>query len=117
MIPDPTPTVSLRQADIPALLAAYRITAYPVAVRTLRETLGGGFADQEKHPYTWTVYFLVDGQWAQVQSARGLRREWSSLDRLEKWLRSLGFHSLWVKNEIEPTDDADDGPQDGPSLK
>jgi len=115
--PAPAPIRSIRQADIVDLSESYRIGEYPVAVRSRRETLGGGFADQGRHPNTWTVYFLVDGQWAEVQSARGLRREWTSLDRLERWLRSLGFRYFWVRNEIEPLGDAGEGPLAGPSLK
>ena len=107
MTPDPSPTTSVRQAEIPELSASYRINTYPVAVRTHRETQAGGFADQDKFPFTWTVYFLVDGQWAQVLSARGLRREWSSLDRLEKWLRTLGFRYFWIRNDVEPADDVE----------
>ena len=116
MTPEPQPTLSVRQADIAELARGYRITGYPVAVRALRETLGGGFADQDRYPHTWTVYFLVDGQWAEVQSARGLRREWTSLDRLERWLRSLGFRHFWVKNEIEASGETE-GALPGPSIK
>ncbi|MDN5786782.1 hypothetical protein [Pseudorhodobacter sp.] len=102
--PPPIPTISVRQNEIPGLSAAYRINTYPVAVRSWRETEAGGFADPDKFPLTWTVYFMVDGQWAQLLSARGLRREWSSLDRLEKWLRALGFRYFWIRNDIEPAD-------------
>ncbi|NSY40397.1 hypothetical protein GKC28_19425 [Leisingera sp. ANG59] len=94
-----------------------RLGDYPVAVRTPREIISGGFADQTKHPNTWTVYFLVDGQWALVLSARGLRREWSSLDRIEKWLRSFGFRFFWVRNDIDEIEGSGDGPMRGPSLK
>ena len=113
----PAPSITIRQNGITDLLAEGRISDYPVAVRTPREVLGGGFADQEKYPNTWTVYFLVDGQWALVLSARGLRREWSSLDRIDKWLRALGFRFFWVRNEIDPVEDLGDGPMGGPSLK
>lgn len=115
MTPKPTPTTSVRQSEIPDLLATYRINTYPVAARAWRETEAGGFADQDRHPYTWTVYFLVDGQWANVESARGLRREWSSLDRLEKWLLRLGFRFFWVRNDIETAEEAD--PHGGHSMK
>ncbi|WP_340109215.1 hypothetical protein [Pikeienuella sp. HZG-20] len=107
MSPEPAPTASVRQAEIPGLLAAARITAYPVAVRTPREIEAGGFADPDRFPFTWTVYFLIDEQWAQVLSARGLRREWSSLDRLERWLRNLGFRYFWVRNDVEPMEEGD----------
>jgi hypothetical protein len=100
----PAPSVTIRQGDLPELFAQNRLGDYPVAVRTTREVMGGGFADQGKHPNTWTVYFLVDGQWALVESARGLRREWSSLDRLEKWLRNQGFRFFWVRNDVDPAE-------------
>ncbi len=114
---NPSPSFTIRQNDLPTLCAEQRIGDYPVAVRTAREVLGGGFADQTRHPNTWTVYFLVDGQWALVESARGLRREWSSLDRLEKWLRAFGFRFFWVRNDLDPIEEAYDKILDGPSLK
>ena len=113
----PVPTFTIRQSDIPVFSLAGRIGDYPVAVRTARELTAGGFADQDRFPNTWTVYFLVDGQWALVESARGLRREWSSLDKLEKWLRMLGFRFFWVRNDIDPIDATLDGPKAGPSIK
>lgn len=109
----PAPTFTIRQGDLSALAVEQRIGDYPVAVRTAREVMGGGFADQSKHPNTWTVYFLVDGQWALVESARGLRREWSDLDRLEKWLRGMGFRFFWVRNDI----DAVENEWEGPTIK
>ncbi|MBU3032302.1 hypothetical protein [Paracoccus marinaquae] len=117
MIPNPIPAISVRQNELPDLLASYRITTHPVAARSWRETEAGGFADQDRYPYTWTVYFLVDGQWAHVESARGLRREWSSLDRLEKWLRRMGFRFFWVRNDIEPAEEDQLDPHSGLSFK
>lgn len=108
MFPAPTPTTSIRQTDIPGLLTAYRITHYPVVVRAPRQVQGGGFGDQIKKPNTWTVYFLVDNQWVYLESARGLRREWSSLDRLESWLREQGFSYFWVRNDIDAVGPAQD---------
>jgi hypothetical protein len=113
----PAPTFTIRQNDLADLSAQHRLGDYPVAVRTAREVLGGGFADQSKHPNTWTVYFLVDGQWALVESARGLRREWSSLDRLEKWLRGMGFRFFWVRNDIDPVDNEGETAVPRPSVK
>lgn len=113
----PLPTYTIRQSELLQLAAENRLGDYPVAVRTSREIISGGFADQSKHPNTWTVYFLVDGQWALVLSARGLRREWSSLDRIEKWLRSFGFRFFWVRNDIDEIESNGDGPLGGPSLK
>lgn len=114
---DHTPSRTIRQNDIAKFAAAGLIGDYPVAVRTAREVMAGGFADQNRHPNTWTVYFLVDGEWAQVLSARGLRREWSSLDRLEKWLRSMSFRYFWVRNDIDAAEPLDDGQMGGPNLK
>lgn len=111
------PSLTIRQNDLLRLAQAGQIADYPVAVRTTREVLGGGYADQVRHPNTWTAYFLVDGEWAQVLSARGLRREWSSLDRLENWLRSMSFRFFWVRNDIDPIEVVDDGPLGGPNLK
>lgn len=102
MLPAPAPVAVIRQHEIAPLLAAYRISHYPVVVRAPRLVQGGGFGDQVSRPNTWTVYFLVDNQWAQLESARGLRREWSNLDRLEAWLREQGFTYFWVRNDIEP---------------
>ena len=90
---------------------------YPVAFRAPREILGGGFADQDRHPHTWTVYFLIDGQWALVESARGHRREWGSLDRLEAWLRTFGFQYFWVRNELDPTGEIGEGHLPDKSIK
>jgi hypothetical protein len=99
----PTPTATIRQSDIEELRTQYRIADVPVAVRTERIVEAGGFADASRNPNTWTAYLLVDGQWAQIQSARGLRREWTSLDRLERWLRSMGFTYFSVRNDLEPS--------------
>jgi len=99
---------TIRQSDIEKLRLQYRITDIPLAVRTERNVEAGGFADASRNPNTWTAYLFVDGQWAQIESARGLRREWTSLDRLERWLRSMGFRAFAVRNDVEPA-----GPQAG----
>lgn len=112
-----TPSRTIRQNDIAAYATAGLIGDYPVAVRTPRELAAGGFADQTRHPNTWTVYFLVDGEWAQVLSARGLRREWSSLDRLESWLRTMSFRFFWVRNDIEEIEPLQDRPLGGLGMK
>lgn len=93
--------ITIRQSDIPALLASYRITGVPVIQRAERFTQGGGFGDHEKHPFTWRVLIPVDGQWAVIESARGFTREWNNLDRLERWLRDQGFRSFWVQNNLD----------------
>jgi hypothetical protein len=111
------PSRTIRQIDIAGFAANGQIGDYPVAVRTPRELSAGGFADQTRYPNTWTVYFLIEGEWAQVLSARGLRREWNSLDRLENWLRSMSFHFFWVRNDIEAAEPMEDGPMGGPNFK
>lgn len=111
------PSRTLRQNDIAKYTLEGKIADYPVAVRTPRELIAGGFADHRRHPNSWTVYFLVEGEWAQVLSARGLRREWTSLDRLERWLRSMSFRFFWVRNDIDAVEPVDDGPLGGPPLK
>ena len=113
----PIPTFTIRQSDISICNVEGRIGDYPVVVRTARALTAGGFADHDRFPNTWTVYFLVDGQWAIVESARGLRREWSSLDKLEKWLRMLGFRFFCVRNDVDPVDSGGDGPKARPSIK
>lgn len=113
----PPPTGGIRQADLVRLIAEGRVTEYPVAVRTAREVLGGGFADQEKYPNTWTAYFFIDGEWIQVLSARSLRREWASLDKLELWLRSLSFRFFFVRNDLDPVEPADRDPIRRPGFK
>lgn len=105
MPPRIVPGLTVTQAEIPGLVAAMRITAYPVVVRSYRAQRGGGFGDQERHPHTWTVLLQVDGAWARVESSRGLVREWGNLDRLERWLRSSGFRSFWLQNELDEEED------------
>lgn len=112
MLPTPHPTASIRQGDLPSLLMAHRITQYPAILRTPRMVQGGGFGDQASRPNAWTVVFLVDGKWSEIKSARGPRREWGSLDRVEAWLRQQGFDSFWVRNELDPTGESASGPAD-----
>lgn len=105
MQPKVVPALNITQAEIPGLVSAFRITAYPLVSRVLRQMAGGGFGDQSRHPYTWTVLLQIDGAWAQVESARGSPREWGSLDRLERWLRAHGFRHFWVQNDLDPVED------------
>ena len=100
MIHDVDATVT--QTDLPQLYWAGRLTDYAVVYRLLRNQLGGGFGDQNKYPYAWGVLVYVDGLPTRVISSRGLDREWTSLDRLERWLREQGFRYWWVRNELEP---------------
>jgi hypothetical protein len=92
---------SLTQADIPGLRAEGRLGEYPVVYRAVRNQLGGGFGDQDRHPHVWAVLVYVDGQLWRIYSARGFPREWSNLDRLERWLRGQGFWYWWTRNDLE----------------
>lgn len=104
--------ISVRQSDLAALKAQYRIRKYPVIRRIVRLTQGGGFGDHSKHPHAWSVLLLVDEQWASVISARGHVREWTSLDRLERWLRTQGFQNFWLENELDPIGEGVTGTDD-----
>jgi len=95
-------TMTISQADLPYLRAVGSLGEYAVVYRVWREQAGGGFGDQAKNPHTWGVLVYVDGQLARIYSARGTGREWSNLDRLEKWLRSQGFWYWWTRNDLEP---------------
>ncbi len=95
-------TTSVTQSDLAPLRAMGRLGEYAVVYRVNRSVQGGGFGNQSRHPRTWAVLVYVDGQAARVYSARGHGREWSSLDRLERWLRDQGFWYWWTRNDIEP---------------
>ncbi len=101
-------TMTITQADLPYLRAVGRLGEYAVVYRVWREQAGGGFGDQTKNPHTWGVLVYVDGQLARIYSARGAGREWSNLDRLEKWLRSQGFWYWWTRNDLEPLGEEDE---------
>lgn len=111
--------ISVRQSDLFALQEQYRIREYPIIRRIPRLTQGGGFGDHNKHPHAWGVLLLVDGQWASVISARGHIREWTSLDRLERWLRTQGFQNFWLENKLDPTGEGASGADEltNPSIK
>ncbi len=95
-------STTVTQADIPFLREAGRLGEYAVVYRVARNQLGGGFGDQDKHPYAWGVLVYVDTLVARVYSARNTGREWNSLDRLERWLRENGFWYWWTRNDLEP---------------
>ena len=95
-------STTVTQADIPFLREAGRLGEYAVVYRVYRNQQGGGFGDQDKHPYAWGVLVYVDTLVARVYSARGQGREWNSLDRLERWLRENGFWYWWTRNDLEP---------------
>ena len=95
-------STTVTQADIPLLREAGRLGEYAVVYRVELNQLGGGFGDQDKHPYAWGVLLYVDTLVARVYSARGAGREWNSLERLERWLRGNGFWYWWTRNDLEP---------------
>ncbi len=94
-------TTTVTQADLPLLRETLRLGEYPVVYRVHRQQQGGGFGDQDKHPYAWGVLVYVDGQLARINSARGLGREWNDLARVERWLRTHGFWYWWTRNDLE----------------
>jgi hypothetical protein len=89
------------QAELIARSNAHRVQGIPLLRRMLRTTRGGGFGDVLKRPWAWTVWVTVDGLWRQLESARGHPREWTSLDRAERWLREQGFTLFAVQNVSE----------------
>ena len=97
----PLPGPTVRQSDLIALRQAWRLIGHPTVARVARAQQGGGFGDQTRHPHAWAVFVQIDGLSTRVTSARGLGREWTSLDRLERWLRGQGFRYWWVANELE----------------
>jgi hypothetical protein len=75
-----------------------RIRAITI-MRVIRTVRGGGFGDIHKHGYAFCL--VVQGGSTQycLVSFRGRRREWSSLDRLDKWLCAHGIHGGWSLTE------------------
>ncbi len=95
-------SMTVTQADLPVFRETGRLGEYAVVYRCYRTQAGGGFGNQEKHPYAWGVLVYVDGQVARIYSARGLPREWTDLARLEIWMRDQGFWYWWMRNDLEP---------------
>lgn len=106
-------TTTVTQADLVLLRQTLRLGEYPVVYRVHRQQQGGGFGDQNKHPYAWGVLVYVDGELARINSARGFGREWNDLARVERWLRAHGFWYWWTRNDLETVSDIDDGLEDG----
>lgn len=96
-------TTTITQADLAWLRSLGRVGEFAVVYRTYRHQAGGGFGRQEEHPLTWGVLVYVDGVLARMYSVRGAAREWTSLDRLERWLRQQGFRYWWTRNDLEAT--------------
>ena len=94
--------LSVKSTEIPHLFSTWRIQNTATVFRTKREQQNGGFGNPEMHPNIWAVALLVDGLWARVHNTRDQGREWSNLDRREKWLREQGITHWQVVNELEP---------------
>lgn len=94
-------TTTITQADLAYLRGCGRLGDFAVVYRTYRQQAGGGFGQQDRHPFAWGVLVYVDGLLARVYSVRGAAREWTSLDRLERWLRQQGFRYWWTRNDLE----------------
>lgn len=92
---------TITQADLSFLRENMRLGEHPVVYRVHRKQKGGGFGDQDKHPFAWGVLVYVDGQLARINSARGAGREWNDLDKVERWLRGQGFNIWWTRNDLE----------------
>jgi len=71
---------SLKQPELLAFRQEFRLQGVPLVRWVPRETQGGGFGKPEDHPFAWGVWVMADGQWRRVVSARGLPREWTSLE-------------------------------------
>ncbi len=95
-------TLTVTQADLAFLRNALRLGEYPVVYRVHRLQKGGGFGDQNRHPFAWGILVYVDEQLARINSARGAGREWNDLDKAEIWLRGQGFSYWWTRNDLEP---------------
>lgn len=104
------------QAELSDYRAAGRVGEYAVVFRTFRNRQGGGYGDQERHPYAWGVLVYIDGIPARLYSARGHAREWTSFERLEKWLRAQGFWYWWMRNDLEVLYEGETEPDDGEAL-
>ncbi|MEQ8664727.1 MAG: hypothetical protein RIC16_03300 [Rhodospirillales bacterium] len=107
-------TGAVSQGELADLRTAGRLGEYAVVFRTRRGLQGGGYGDQDRHPFAWGVIVYVDGAASRLQSARGHAREWTSLERLEKWMRAQGFWYWWMRNDLEPLYAGDASDSDDP---
>ena len=110
--------VQVRQGELPDLNRQDRLGEPIIVQRVERELEGGGFGDPERHPHAWGVFVMVDGTLARLYSARNQPREWTSLDRLERWLCNQGFRSWHVYNGLDaggPGRDGREGSEEGSS--
>jgi len=93
--------VQVQQKELADLDRQNRLQKPVMVQRVERALEGGGFGDVERHPHAWGVFVLVDGVPARLYSARNQPREWTSLDRLERWLRGQGFRTWQVYNHLD----------------
>lgn len=93
--------VQVQQRELRELDREERLAGPVLVQRVERELEGGGFGDLERHPHAWGVFVVVDGAPARLYSARNQPREWTSLDRLERWLREQGFRRWQVFNGLD----------------
>lgn len=92
---------TIKQGEIPILRKSRRLDKTAQVVRVKRTVRGGGKGNIESRPYGWGVEVIVDGKPRRLMSDRGIRREWTDLDRLEAWLREMGFRQWCVRNEVD----------------
>ena len=98
---------SVTQSDLTSIRQAGRLGDYAIVYRIQRTHQGGGYGDQDRHPFAWAVAVYIDAQLIRVFNARGSGREWLSLDKVASWLREQGFWYWWTRNDLEPLGSAE----------
>jgi hypothetical protein len=98
---------SVTQSDLTSIRQAGRLGDYAIIYRIPRTHQGGGYGDQDRHPFAWAVAVYIDAQLIRVFNARGSGREWLSLDKVASWLREQGFWYWWTRNDLEPLGSAE----------
>ena len=48
--------LTVRQSDLAFLRETYRLIGHPTVARVHRAQQGGGFGDQNAHPFAWAVF-------------------------------------------------------------
>ena len=87
-----------------------RLGETAVVYRCHRIQAGGGFGDQERHPFAWGVLVYLDGGLGANLFRPGCRAGIGpDLTRLEKWMRDQGFWYWWMRNDLEPVGASDSG--------
>jgi hypothetical protein len=89
--------VPIEEAELRERIAQYRVQGEPRLRRAPRVNRGGGFGDADKHPHAWGLWVMTDGVWRRLGSARGNPREWTSLDRAERWMTERGMTRFLVE--------------------